>query len=264
MFTLTIAVNAANLDTIKLALTRALPDVKSSHRCEAIARGLRFRTYASLLEAVRSGGEQVATADGSAFREYLASQDFNVTSPPFYRAVGLAALKSVAESYPRLTDIGIGVGPPRNRGGYWQTAAEHQAMFAEGRADLVSEGSVEAFLLSLAFVQRVERTKTVRPATNSYWLKHIAENYTCSYPDGEELGPRYVSNGSLIAAAIYAGFQLKTSVDDYGYDSMNAGFNMSKASLYDLDCEIRPDGARANSRRERERQRSQGSYRIIY
>lgn len=41
--------------------------------------------------------------------------------------------------------------------------------------------------------------------TGSYWVKHIAENFACSYPEGEKLGPRYVSNGVLIAAAIHAG-----------------------------------------------------------
>jgi len=264
VFTLSIAITASNLDTIKLALTKALPDVKSSHRCEAIARGLGFRTYASLLEEVRSGREPVATADGAAFRQYLASQDFNVGSLAFYRAAGFAALKSVAEAHPRLTNHGIGIGPPRNAGGYWQTAAERRSRFAEGRADLVSESSVEPFLLSLAFVQRVERTKSIRPSTNSYWLKHIAENYACTYPDGGELGPRYVANGLLIAAAMQAGFQIKTFIDDHGYESINAGFNMSKSSLYELDCEIRPDGARAQSRRARERQRSQKSYRSLY
>ncbi|HEX8668730.1 MAG TPA: hypothetical protein VF727_10205 [Allosphingosinicella sp.] len=264
MFTLSIAVNPANIETIKLALTRALPRVKSSHRCEAIARGLGFRTYASLLEELRSGRGTVAIADGAAFRKYLTSHDFNVGSPPFYRAVGWAALKFVADAYPRITDHGIGVGPPERFGGNWQTAADHRARFAEGRSDLVSEGSVEPFLLSLAFVQRVERTKTVRPATNSYWLKHIAENYACTYPEGEELGPQYVPNGVLIAAAMQAGFQLKTFMDDYGYESLNAGFNMSKTSLYDLDCEIRPNGARAHSRRERERQRSQKGYNVLY
>ena len=266
MFSLSIPVAASNLDTIKLALTRALPDVKSSHRCEAIARGLGFRTYASLLEAGRSEKVPTVTADGAAFRQYLASHDFNAGSPPFYRAAGLAALRSVAEAYPRLTNHGIGVGPPRNLGGYWKTSAEQRARFAEGRADLISESSVEPFLLSLAFVQRVERTKTVRPSTNSYWLKHIAENYVCTYPEGEELGPRYVANGLLIAAAMQAGFQLKAFMDDYGYETLNAGFNMSKKSLYDLDCEIRPDGSRAQARRERERQRqsSQRGYRILY
>lgn len=264
MFTLTIAINPSNVDIIKLSLTRALPDVKSSHRCEAFARGLGFRTYASLLEEARSGREPTVTADGFAFRQYLASHDFNVGSPPFYRAVGLAALHTIAGSHYLLTDHGIGVGPPRSGGGYWNTQAEYRERFKEGRADLVSEASVESFLLSLAFVQRVEPTKTIRPATNSYWLKHIAEESATTYPDGEPLGPGYVANGILIAAAAQAGFQVKTFMDDYGYVSLNAGFNMSKASLYDLDCEIRPDGARARSRRERERQRAQKGYHPIY
>lgn len=264
MFSLFIPLFASNLDTIKLALTKALPDVKSSHRCEAIARGLGYRTYASLLEEVRSGRSPNVTADGAAFVQYLASHDFNVGSPPFYRAVGHAALKTVSENYPQLTGHGIDVGPPRNLGGYWKTEAERILRFEEGRADLTSEGKVEAFLLALAFVQRVEPTKTIRPATNSYWLKHIAENFTAAYPDGEKLGPGYVANGVLIAAAMQAGFQLKPFYDDYGYSTLNAGFNMSKASLYDLDCEIRPDGARAQARRERERQRANKGYRIMY
>lgn len=111
-------------------------------------------------------------------------------------------------------------------------------------------------MASLAFVSRVERTRTIRPATNSYWLKHIAENYVCTYPDGEKLGPLYVPNGLLIAAAIHAGFHVKPHTDDYGGETLNAGFNMGKASLYDLDCEIRPNGGRAQARRERERQRA--------
>lgn len=264
MFSLSIPLPESNLDIIKLALTKALPDVKSSHRCEAIARGLGFRTYASLLAEVRSGREPIVTANGAAFMQYLASHDFNVGSPPFYRAVGHAALKTISEKYPRLTNHGIGVGPPKNLGGYWKTEADRRSRFAEGRADLTSERSVEAFLLALSFVQRVEPTKTIRPATNSYWLKHIAENYAAAYPDGEKLGPGYVANGLLIAAAMQAGFQLKPFVDDYGYETLNAGFNMSKASLYDLDCEIRPDGSRAQARRERERQRANKGYRIHY
>lgn len=265
MFTLSIAVTASNLDAIKLALTKALPDVKSSHRGEAIARGLGYRTYASLLEAARSGRNPSATADSGAFIRYLAEQDFNVSSPPFYRAVAQAALKTVAEAYSRLTTHGIGIGPPQRVGGRRsETAADRRRTFDKGRAELTSEYAAEPFLLSLAFVSRVERTKTVRPATNSYWLKHIAESYAATYPEGEELGPRYVSNGILIAAAIHAGFAVKMFVDDDGFESLNTGFNMSKASLYDLDCEIRPDGSRAQARRERERQRARGRYGATY
>ena len=95
----------------------------------------------------------------------------------------------------------------------------------------------------------VRPTKTIRKGTGSYRLKHIAENYACTYPEGEKLGPTYVTNGVLIAAALHAGFRMKTYVDERGYDCVNVSFNMSKPCLDDLDCEIRPNGACAAHRR---------------
>ena len=115
----------------------------------------------------------------------------------------------------------------------------------------MSDHATEQFLLSLAFLARVQPTKTIRPYTNSYWLKHIAENYGCTYPEGHELGPQYVSNPALIAAAIHAGFEYKTYVDELGYDSLNVRFNMSKTSLVDLDCAFRPNGGQAQDRGRR-------------
>jgi hypothetical protein len=82
------------------------------------------------------------------------------------------------------------------------------------------------------------------------------ENYECTFPEGEKLGPVYVPNGLLIAAAIHAGFDVKPHTDSYGRESLNAGFNMGKTSLYDLDFEIRANGGRVKARRERERQRA--------
>lgn len=250
MFTLSIPVTLSAVDTMKLSLTKALPDVKSSHRCEALARGLGYRTYASLKADARSGKD--AIADGAAFTTYLAQHDFHGPGAALYRAVAKAALQQVAERYPTLTAGGFGIGE-------WQpgdTAAGRRKQFDDDRAELVSDHRVDPFLASLAFVSRVERTRTIRPATNSYWLKHIAENYECSFPGGEPLGPVYVPNGMLIAAAIQAGFDVKPQRDDYGREMLNAGFNMGKASLYDLDCEIRPEGARALDRRRKEQQRA--------
>jgi len=66
---------------------------------------------------------------------------------------------------------------------------------------------------------------------SSYGLKHAAEKFACTYPEGAVLGPRYVSNGALIAAAVHAGFDLKTSKDNLGRDEPNAHFNFSKRSL---------------------------------
>ena len=151
-----------------------------------------------------------------------------------------------------MTLHGIGVGrPKRKEDGNWESAREHYGRVLQSREEFLGNDGIEQFLLSLAFVGRVEPTKTIRPGTGSYRLKHIAENYGCSYPEGGRLGPRYVSNGALIAAAVCAGFRYKTYIDDLGYDSLNVNFNMSKSSLDDLDCQIRPDGACAQGRRFR-------------
>jgi hypothetical protein len=170
----------------------------------------------------------------------------------FYRAVARVAIRSVLERTPRLCIRGFGDGrPARKQDGKLEDAREHFARFLGNRQELLEDAAVDQFLRSLAFLRRVQATKTVRPDTSSYRLKHIAENYACTYPEGDKLGPHYVSNGALIAAAIHAGFRYKTYVDELGWDSPNVNFNMSKPRLDDLDCEIRPDGARAEQRRRR-------------
>jgi hypothetical protein len=259
VFQLSLPVTTSSLDITKLALTKALPEVKSSHRSEAMARGFGYRTHASFLEDARSNKGSIATVDGAAFSDYLVQHGFNVPGSALYRAAAKAALDGVAERFPRLTVAGFGIGDWDPK----ETAAERRKKFDDYRAELASGSAVEPFLASLAFLWRVKRTKTIRPATNSYWLKHIAENYRCTYSGGEKLGPVYVPNGLLIAAAIHAGFDVKPYTDDYGRETLNAGFNMGKASLYDLDCEIRPDGGRAQARRERERQRASARFGIV-
>ena len=57
MFDLRIPVTLANIKMIKANLLRALPDVKSSHRVEAMARGFGFSTNAALCAALKSDSE---------------------------------------------------------------------------------------------------------------------------------------------------------------------------------------------------------------
>ena len=259
MFTLDIPATSSAVDAIKAELTRTLAHVKSSHRCEAFARGLGFRTYASLLIATRS--PTLATAKGATFSAYLAAHGFNVPPLSFYRAVARVALRAVLDKVPNLTMWGIGTGrPQRKLDGKFETSREQYARFLAEREALVSDHAIEPFLLSLACLANVKRTKTIRPG-GSYWIKHIAENYACTYPEGEKLGPRYVANGALIAAAVHAGFEFKTYVDHLGYDAVNVSFNMSKVALEDLDCRVRPTGAIAQSRRHRAEMRQ---YKSIY
>jgi len=258
MFVLIIRITPASLMALKADLTKSLPDVKSSHRVEALARGFGFQTYAAMRAAV--AGEQVVlvTATGTSFSRYLSAHGFDSSPIPFYHAATRVALQAVLDKTPKLCVLGIGAGEPRRKpDGKFENAREHYARFLESRKEFMNPFVVEEFLRSLAFLARVQPTKTIRSEAHSYRLKHIAENYNCRYPEGMPLGPHYVANGAMIAAAIHAGFRYKTYVDALGWDVRNVDFNMSKAVIDDLDCEIRPNDAVAESRRWLEARRKQ-------
>lgn len=265
MFALSIALTLDRLETLKADLLKALPDVKSSHRCEALARGLGFGSYAAARASSIKQETPASTVDGEAFVAYLARHEFHVQAKPLYFAVAKAAIRAVAEANPQLTSIGIGIGRPTRINRRWQTTEERMAEFREARSYLLGDDNIDGFLASLAFLARVTPTKTIRQGTSSYWLKHIAENYVCTYPEGDRLGPVYVPNGILIAAALHSGFRMKVETDVGGWPDLNVCFNMSKKRLDDLDFEINPDGGRAQDRLWRETQRRmRGRYGLVH
>ena len=251
MFILNLSLTAARSVEMKLDLAKSLPWVKSSHRVEAIARSLGFKTHASLLAATHDQETVPCIVEGSKFVSYLAEHGFEVTPIEFYVAAARTAIRDVLEKVPNLTMAGIGSGQPQRKNGQWETPEQHYARQLEWREEFFRDGSSMQFLLALAFIQRVKAIKTIGSGRGSYGLKHIAENFRCTFPEGAELGPRYVANGALIAAAVHAGFKFRKYFDHLGYESLNVSFNMSKASVDDLDCEIRPNGAVAQSRKYR-------------
>jgi hypothetical protein len=250
-----ISITKNAVDALKRELYRRLPDIKSSHRCEAMARGLGFNSYAALLAKAKASEPTIAYVISVKFVEYLIERGFSVKAQTLYLAVSTVALKIVADSNSRLTALGVGVGAPRFEKGRWQTVHEMNAKFQDERQKLATDGSAEQFLISLQLLDRIVRTGTVRSGTGSYKLKHIAENYRLTYPDGEKIGIGYVTNGVFIAAAIYAGFRTKTGFDERGYTSLSVSFNMSKPCIDDLDCEIRPNDALAQSRKYKAKMR---------
>lgn len=256
MFTLNVLADTANLAAIKGELLTLIPEVKSSHRCEALGRGLRFESYASAREASNQRNAPIA-ANGAAFRDYLKSRGFLVPASVFYCAVAKVAIANVVAANKHLSVWGIGYGQSqRKHDGKWESSEERYSRFLQDRSELLSPDVTRPFLASLALLAKVVRTKTVRKGTGSYWVKHIAENFECTYPEGEPLGPRYVPNGVLIAAAIHAGFLTKSHYDELGYHSSNVTFNMSKPCLEDLDYVIRPDSSRSQDRRREEERRA--------
>ena len=249
MFVLRIGITPQSVKQLKSGLANSLPDVKSSHRAEALGRGLGFRTYASLLAESRSTEPYFAELSGARFMDYLAEHGFLIDPEPLYLAAAEVAIREVLCIIPRLHVFGIGFGQPqRTPEGSWPTQQQRYAEFLERRQECLGRRAAKAFLISLAFLALIPKTKTVRSGTGSYRLKHVAEKYECTYPEGAKLGPEYVPNGMLIAAAIHMGFKYKTHVDDLGYDTLNASFNMSKPTIDDLDACIRPQSGFAQDR----------------
>jgi len=157
MFTLVIPLSPAAVDEIKAELTRTLQDTKSSHRCEAFARGLGYRTYASLLAATARAPVSAAVHAPS-FIDYLADHGFEVSSFPFYRATARVALRAVLEKVPKLTEFGIGIGSPH-----------FNLDFSKEREALLGDDATEQFLQCLAFFQtgkdeeHISRHEQLRP-----------------------------------------------------------------------------------------------------
>ena len=227
-----IAVTRTALDALKLDLAHALPDVKSSHRCEALARALGFATYAAARAGTEGGSDAGRReADGCTFAAYLAEHGFAIDTVPLHLGIGRAAMAEVLAAEPNLTMEGMGVGDRERVGDRWETGEERRARFDSSRALLLTDDGVEQFLRALACVWRIAPTKQFTGRHSSYGLKHLAEKLPCTYPDGQRLGPDHVANGALIAAALHAGFRAKTYTDPVGRMSLNVSFNMSLRSV---------------------------------
>jgi hypothetical protein len=237
--------------SLKATLLHWLPNVKSVHRVEALARGSGFSTYAALL--ARAGRDSFTVRpDATAFQQYLALHGFEVDGNILHRAFAAAAIATVMQDFPRLASHGFGSGQPRLLSdGRRETRAAREEKFLKDREEMLGERFATSFLIAHDFVLELRHMKTIRAGSDSYRLKHIAENRPCTYPNGAELGPDYVFNGALIAAAIHNGFQCKFGFDSLGYEHPNANFNMSKSQIEDFDAIFRPNGAVAQAREAR-------------
>ncbi len=247
MFTFPIRIFfAEHIDSMKNDLTKYFPDIKSSHRVEALARALGFKTYAALRARDLFSFPIDTELNWSAFNDYLKEKGFSPTAKPLYLAAGRATIRLIMETKalePNLTREGIGINTEHHKG---ETAREYAERFHRARIDMLLDSSVEEFLRSYNLVSRIPHTRTITTKRGAYGLKHIAEKVNFSYPDGEKSPAAYVCTGSLICAALHAGFYYKGHPS-----SQSVNFNMLQKAIDDLDCEIRPDGATAQNRAAR-------------
>lgn len=211
--------NTTHLPVLKRRLRDALPDASASIRAEAAARGLGFNTYAGLRHALEH--EQVsATFDEPAFNAFLKERGTLTKARTLQRVAIRTVLEPIVEDNTHLTTHGFGV-PNRYFAG-----EEYRAEMARSREEFFEDRYCDQFELALVLLQNAERRKSLNRKSTSYGLKHSAERVSRRFGMRTDLGD-YVSNGVLIVAAIYEGFD----VQQIEFGSLNAYLNISAKTV---------------------------------
>lgn len=71
-----VRINPARLGNFKQRMKKALPQVKHSHRLEALAIGFGYKTYAALLAALADNYEIDAAIDEMSFADCLMARGY--------------------------------------------------------------------------------------------------------------------------------------------------------------------------------------------
>lgn len=190
------------IEILKKELGVLLPDVKSSHRVEAVARGLGWNSNAALRTDLAEG-PKVRTVNEGQFGAYLTEHGFTgVRSGVLVDAVRSAdiaaareAIRAVMEREPTLTVFGF---PTYKR----MPPAERKAEFDRLRRSMVTDYHVEQFLMAQEFLFTVPRTERVTKRVSSYGYKEQVE----AFQKRRNAPDSYVENGMFIAAAVDMGF----------------------------------------------------------
>jgi hypothetical protein len=95
-----------DIEHMKDALRASLPDVKSSHRVEALARGLGWATNASMRAALAAAPAEICPDEG-VFLEYLRQHSFGTPSGSLVRAFARAGVRRAMALSPSSAASGI-------------------------------------------------------------------------------------------------------------------------------------------------------------
>ena len=211
-------------------MRRELPRVKSSHRVEALARGLGWSTNAAM-RAELAEAPLPRTVQPDAFVAYLEKHDFAVKGYHFAQAVRRVQIRTVMNAHPELTRHGFGVREERRL-----SSDEWRRRYEAGRSEMLEVSAIGEFERALEFLAMLETTKGPTQVFSSYNLKHTAERWYEHRGIEGRWERVYVSNGMLLVAAWYLGLQVRRASP-----SAFTGFlNVSTASVRAKDDERRP------------------------
>jgi len=209
----------SDLPNYKRYLRAAFPGLKASVRMEAMARGLGFKSYSTLLSAISSSRQTCALSEDR-FIAYSERHGYVADRRQFSRASVRVMLKSVLDLNDRLTTHGYHL--PDRFGG---AGPKYTSEFSRARAEFYQDAFCDQFELALLLLQCAERRKTLNRNFTTYNLKHTAENISRKHLLRTDLG-NYVCNGVFIAAAIYEEFDVRPT----SWDSMSGYLNISSKS----------------------------------
>jgi hypothetical protein len=225
-----VTVTLAAVEAIKSDLRRALPDVKSSHRIEAAARGLGWATNAAM-RAELANSPARCVPDRAIFESYLARHGFFVDGRHLIRSALRLQIRAVMEANPELTPRGFGVCEEGRIG-----LEERLRRIEAGREEMLGDAAAEEFERACEYLAALEMTEKPNRRLNTYDLKHGAERFHRRRGNEGRWDREYVSNGMLIAAACHLGFTVHRP-----RGSWLAKLNVSSASVELLNDEGRPE-----------------------
>ncbi|HEV7264741.1 MAG TPA: hypothetical protein VGN83_07475 [Falsiroseomonas sp.] len=218
------------VEAVKTELRISLPDVKSSHRVEALARGLGWATNAALRAALAVEPSD-RIADPGAFHAYLAERSVAVPARALFDGILRAQVRAVMGSNDRLTRHGFGV---YDEGRI--SVAEWRTRFAASRAEMLEPAALGEFERACEFLSRLSRTQAPTKVLSTYNLKHSAERWHRHRGIEGRWDREYVSNGMLLAAAYHLGFHVRRASPT----AFTGHLNVSTTSVRTLENERKP------------------------
>lgn len=201
------SISSADIDPLKGHLLALAPRVKSSHRVEAMARGLGFNSHAALRSALAHGAVECAVNDDE-FAAFLLERGSEavpvdvlsdaVVSTKFSEQ--RTAIEAVLAHEPDLSANGFRTYDGR------RSSQENADGFQASRSKMLQAFYLAQFARAVGYLRTLEKSKTVSRSGTSYGYKHDAERFhEAADPDGNP----YVANGMFIAAALHLGFTIK-------------------------------------------------------
>ncbi|MBP2229684.1 hypothetical protein J2847_002983 [Azospirillum agricola] len=195
-----------DVESFKHELIQILPDVKSSHRVEAMARGLGWGNNAALRTEL-AAGPLTRSPDNRAFSEYLKEHGFPTAR---YDALEEAVVRCKFAEARSAVEAVMAAEPGLSMNGFRtddfrKSRQEREDEFRRLREEMPSADGVLQFVRACEFLAQVPRRATVNRTLISYDWKHVAERFHRERGEPDS----YVSNGMFIAAALHLGFTVK-------------------------------------------------------